>query len=81
ASLATSFHGTFPAHTIKPVSGKETMEMAARKQGKTNFAVTCSLLSRYIKEKGSIAELGIGMGQRSEYAAKGESLMGFRRES
>ncbi|KAJ8464233.1 hypothetical protein OPV22_026785 [Ensete ventricosum] len=49
------------------------MEMAARKQGKTNFAVTCSLLSRYIKEKGSIAELGIGMGQRSEYAAKGKS--------
>ncbi|CAL9081944.1 unnamed protein product [Musa textilis] len=48
------------------------MEMAARKQGRTNFAVTCSLLSRYIKENGSIAELGIGMGQRPEYAAKGK---------
>ncbi|CAL9138826.1 unnamed protein product [Musa acuminata var. zebrina] len=49
------------------------MDMAARKQGKTNFAVTCSLLSRYIKEKGSVAELGIEMGQRPEYAAKGKS--------
>ncbi|RWW60407.1 hypothetical protein BHE74_00032600 [Ensete ventricosum] len=48
--------------------------MAARKQGKNNFAVTCNLLSQYIKEKGRIADLGLGMAPRPQDATKGESL-------
>ncbi|CAD5180748.1 unnamed protein product [Musa acuminata subsp. malaccensis] len=47
--------------------------MAARKQGKTNFAVTCNLLSQYIKEKGRIADLGLGMAPRPQDATKGKS--------
>ncbi|THU55610.1 hypothetical protein C4D60_Mb11t08390 [Musa balbisiana] len=39
------------------------MAEAGRKQGRTNFAVTCTLLSQYIKEKGSIADLGLGIAQ------------------
>ncbi|RWW62133.1 hypothetical protein BHE74_00030760 [Ensete ventricosum] len=46
------------------------MAEAGRKQGRTNFAVTCTLLSQYIKEKGSIADLGLGIAQD---AAKGKS--------
>ncbi|RWV99399.1 hypothetical protein GW17_00037693 [Ensete ventricosum] len=49
------------------------MAEAGRKQGRTNFAVTCTLLSQYIKEKGSIADLGLGIAQD---AAKGESFRG-----
>ncbi|KAJ8501187.1 hypothetical protein OPV22_011739 [Ensete ventricosum] len=47
--------------------------MAARKQGKNNFAVTCNLLSQYIKEKGRIADLGLGMAPRPQDATKGKS--------
>ncbi|WOL01065.1 protein TIFY 10a [Canna indica] len=43
------------------------MAEAARK---TNFAMACSLLSQYIKEKGSLADLGLGM---EKDAAKGKS--------
>lgn len=50
------------------------MAEAGGKQGRTNFAVTCTLLSQYIKEKGSIADLGLGIAQD---AAIGESLRGF----
>ncbi|CAL9205436.1 unnamed protein product [Musa hybrid cultivar] len=39
------------------------MAEAGRKHGRTNFAVTCTLLSQYIKEKGSIADLGLGIAQ------------------
>lgn len=45
-------------------------EMAeGRKQDRTNFELACSLLSQYIKEKGSVADLGLGVAQD---AAKGE---------
>ncbi|XP_074579933.1 protein TIFY 10a-like [Curcuma longa] len=46
------------------------MAEAGRKQGRTNFAVACSLLSQYIKEKGSVADLGLGI---AKDAAKGDS--------
>ncbi|KAG0499482.1 hypothetical protein HPP92_003740 [Vanilla planifolia] len=39
------------------VGGAET----ARRPEKSSFSMTCSLLSQYIKEKGSFADLGIGM--------------------
>ncbi|KAG6488129.1 protein TIFY 10c-like [Zingiber officinale] len=38
--------------------------MAARKQGKTNFAVACNLLSQCIKEKRSVTNLGLGFDTR-----------------
>ncbi|RWW06437.1 hypothetical protein GW17_00030240 [Ensete ventricosum] len=60
--------------SYSPERGKEPIEMAARKQGKNNFAVTCNLLSQYIKEKGRIADLGLGMAPRPQDATKGESL-------
>ncbi|KAG6481754.1 protein TIFY 10a-like isoform X1 [Zingiber officinale] len=41
-----------------------------RKQGFTNFELACSFLSQYIKEKGSVADLGIGIAQD---ATKGNS--------
>ncbi|XP_074560552.1 protein TIFY 10a-like [Curcuma longa] len=41
-----------------------------RKQGRTNFELACSLLSQYIKEKGSVADLGLGIAQD---ASKGNS--------
>ncbi|XP_072973647.1 protein TIFY 10a-like [Typha angustifolia] len=37
---------------------------------RSNFAVTCSLLSQYIKEKGSIADLGLGLASRHEQPTK-----------
>ncbi|KAL0908871.1 hypothetical protein M5K25_023383 [Dendrobium thyrsiflorum] len=40
------------------------MEMARRPE-KSSFALTCSLLSQYIKEKGSFADLGFGMPSRA----------------
>lgn len=44
-------------------------EMAeGRKQGFTNFELACSFLSQYIKEKGSVADLGLGI---ADDAAKG----------
>ncbi|KAG6517161.1 protein TIFY 10a-like [Zingiber officinale] len=46
------------------------MADAARKQGSSNFTVACSLLSQYIKEKGSAADLGFGIAQ---VAPKGKS--------
>ncbi|XP_074557899.1 protein TIFY 10a-like [Curcuma longa] len=46
------------------------MADAARKQGSSNFAVACSLLSQYIKEKGGAADLGLGIAQ---VASKGKS--------
>lgn len=48
------------------------MVNAARKQGSSNFAVACSLLSQFIKEKGSAADLGLGI---SQVAPKGETAM------
>ncbi|CAL9108123.1 unnamed protein product [Musa acuminata var. zebrina] len=45
----------------------------AEKQERTNFALTCSLMSLYIKEKkGSVADLGIGIAI-APIAAKGKS--------
>lgn len=41
---------------------------------KSNFAVTCSLLSQYIKEKGSIADLGLGLARRPLENPKGGSF-------
>lgn len=35
-----------------------------RKPEKSSFSLTCSLLSQYVKEKGSFADLGIGMPSR-----------------
>lgn len=50
----------------------------AEKQERTNFALTCSLLSLYIKEKkGSVADLGIGIAI-APIAAKGETSVRFR---
>ncbi|KAH0451402.1 hypothetical protein IEQ34_018701 [Dendrobium chrysotoxum] len=40
------------------------MEMARRPE-KSSFAFTCSLLSQFIKEKGSLADLGFGMPSRA----------------
>lgn len=57
------------------VSGERKSDRGdmAEKQERTNFALTCSLLSLYIKEKkGSVADLGIAI------AAKGESSVRFR---
>lgn len=50
-----------------------------RKQGrsgeKSNFAVVCSLLSQYIKEKGGVvADLGLGVPPPPLDAPKGESF-------
>ncbi|CAL9082496.1 unnamed protein product [Musa acuminata var. zebrina] len=59
--------------------GKEDMDAAmGRKQGrsgeKSNFAVVCSLLSQYIKEKGSVvADLGLGVPPPPLDAPKGKS--------
>ncbi|KAL0912199.1 hypothetical protein M5K25_018159 [Dendrobium thyrsiflorum] len=36
----------------------------AKRPEKSSFSVTCSLLSQYIKEKGSLADLGLGMPTR-----------------
>lgn len=49
--------------------------MAARKQGKTNFAVACNLLSQCVKEKRSIANLGLGFDTRPQGDDKGENLL------
>ncbi|PKA52322.1 Protein TIFY 10A [Apostasia shenzhenica] len=38
---------------------------AGRRPEKSSFSVTCSLLSQYIKEKGSLADLGLGVPARS----------------
>ncbi|XP_074571019.1 protein TIFY 10b-like [Curcuma longa] len=51
--------------------------MAARKQGKTNFAVACNLLSQCIKEKRSITDLGLGFDTRPQGDDKG-NLEAFR---
>ncbi|KAG6514338.1 protein TIFY 10a-like [Zingiber officinale] len=51
------------------------MAEAGRRQGRTNFSVACSLLSQYIKEKGSVADLGLGI---ADDAAKGNSSQSFR---
>ncbi|XP_010937308.1 protein TIFY 10a [Elaeis guineensis] len=48
-------------------------KLAGRSGEKSNFAVTCSLLSQYIKEKGSIADLGLGMAPRPQETAKGNT--------
>ncbi|XP_072980808.1 protein TIFY 10a-like [Typha angustifolia] len=45
-------------------------DMARKSREKTHFAVTCSLLSQYIKEKGTIADLGIGIASRSHEIPK-----------
>ncbi|KAK8969065.1 Protein TIFY 10A [Platanthera guangdongensis] len=37
----------------------------AKRPEKSSFSVTCSLLSQFIKEKGSLAELGLGLPPRS----------------
>lgn len=42
-----------------------------RSGAKSNFAVACSLLSQYVKEKGRIADLGLGMAPRSQETAIG----------
>ncbi|WOK97548.1 hypothetical protein Cni_G06256 [Canna indica] len=48
--------------------------MAARKQGQTNFAVACSLLSQYIKENGRlIADLALGVAVGPQDDGKGKS--------
>lgn len=56
-------------------AAREMAEMGRKSAGKSgeksNFAVTCSLLSQYIKEKGSIADLGLGMAPHPQETAKG----------
>lgn len=37
----------------------------AKRPEKSSFSVTCSLLSQFIKEKGSLAELGLGLPPRA----------------
>ncbi|XP_042385284.1 protein TIFY 10a-like [Zingiber officinale] len=49
------------------------MADAGRKRGPTNFAVACGLLSQYIKEKGSVADLGFGIA-RAAPEGKSESF-------
>ncbi|KAH0455212.1 hypothetical protein IEQ34_015244 [Dendrobium chrysotoxum] len=41
-----------------------TIVEMAKSPEKSSFSVTCSLLSQYIKEKGSLADLGLGMPTR-----------------
>ncbi|XP_008782803.2 protein TIFY 10a-like [Phoenix dactylifera] len=48
-------------------------KLAGRSGEKSNFAVTCSLLRQYIKEKGSIADLGLGIAPRPQETAKGNT--------
>lgn len=40
---------------------------------KSNFAVACSRLSQYVKEKGRIADLGLGMAPRPQETAIGKA--------
>lgn len=48
--------------------------MAARSGEKSSFAVACNLLSNYIKQKGGVADLGLGITSRSLENSKGASL-------
>lgn len=47
--------------------------MAARSGEKSSFAVACNLLSNYIKQKGGVADLGLGITSRSLENSKGEA--------
>ncbi|KAF3323454.1 protein TIFY 10B-like protein [Carex littledalei] len=50
--------------------------MAARSGEKSSFAVACNLLSNYIKQKGGVADLGLGINSRSLENSKGEAETG-----
>lgn len=47
--------------------------MAARSGEKSSFAVACNLLSNYIKQKGGVADLGLGITSRPIESSKGET--------
>jgi hypothetical protein len=38
----------------------------SKAQEKSNFAQTCNLLSQYLKEKGGLGEIGLGMTRKPE---------------
>lgn len=53
------------------------MAEAGRKQGRTNFAVACSVLSQFIKEKGIVADLGLGIAKDDARGAHLSFRVGF----
>lgn len=45
------------------------MSKSGKAPGKSNFAQTCNLLSRYLKERASLADIGLGMATKLETKA------------
>jgi hypothetical protein len=59
---------------------KKGGEMAAKSGEKSSFAVACNLLSNYIKQKGGVADLGLGITSRPLENSKGARFFKKRKE-